>query len=99
MKTVLIVFVVLLFLLTLLTSFGGSIRRTASEPFYDSNPAVTENEYPFSTQEQFFEETPSLPTSNVESGPAVSPATQVEKFENMSGTPEPFTSEDNLAPF
>ena len=37
MKTLLIVFIVLLFLLTLLSSFGGSIRPM--EPFYDSIPA------------------------------------------------------------
>lgn len=37
MKTLLISFAVLLFLLTLLSSFGGSIR---SEPFYDANPAI-----------------------------------------------------------
>jgi hypothetical protein len=34
-KTMLIVFAVLLFLLTLLASFGGSIK--AGEPFYDSS--------------------------------------------------------------
>ena len=39
MKNLLLVFVVLLFLLTLLSSFGGSIR---TEPFYDGNPpAIT----------------------------------------------------------
>ena len=37
MKSLLIVFIVLLFLLTLLSSFGGSIKT--SEPFYDANPA------------------------------------------------------------
>lgn len=37
MKTLLISFAVLLFLLTLLSSFGGSIR---TEPFYDATPAV-----------------------------------------------------------
>lgn len=37
MKTLLIVFVVILFLLTLLSSFGGSIRP--AEPFYDASPA------------------------------------------------------------
>lgn len=39
MKNLLIVFIVLLFLLTLLSSFGGSIRTT--EPFYDATPAYT----------------------------------------------------------
>jgi hypothetical protein len=39
MKNLLLVFVVLLFLLTLLSSFGGSIR---TEPFYDGTPpAIT----------------------------------------------------------
>lgn len=38
MKKLLLVFVVLLFLLTLLSSFGGSIRP--AEPFYDTTPAV-----------------------------------------------------------
>lgn len=37
MRTLLIVFIVLLFLLTLLSSFGGSIRH--AEPFYDEMPA------------------------------------------------------------
>lgn len=37
MKSLLIIFIVLLFLLTLLSSFGGSIKT--SEPFYDANPA------------------------------------------------------------
>lgn len=37
MRTLLIVFVVLLFLLTLLSSFGGSIRP--AEPFFDAVPA------------------------------------------------------------
>jgi cytoskeletal protein RodZ len=36
MNTVLITFIVVLFLLTLLSSFGGSIRP--SEPFYDEMP-------------------------------------------------------------
>jgi hypothetical protein len=40
MKTLLIVFAVLLFLLTLLSSFGGSIRP--AEPFYDPIPAMNE---------------------------------------------------------
>lgn len=39
MKKLLIVFIVLLFLLTLLSSFGGSIRT--AEPFYDATPAYT----------------------------------------------------------
>lgn len=39
MKNLLIVFIVLLFLLTLLGSFGGSIRP--AEPFYDGTPAYT----------------------------------------------------------
>lgn len=39
MKTTLIVFAVLLFLLVLLSSFGGSIRT--NEPFYNAVPAVT----------------------------------------------------------
>lgn len=42
MKTLLLVFVVLLFLLTLLSSFGGSIRT--NEPFYDATPALREEE-------------------------------------------------------
>ena len=37
MKSLLIIFIVLLFLLTLLSSFGGSIKT--SEPFYDASPA------------------------------------------------------------
>jgi len=45
MKTLLLVFVVLLFLLTLLSSFGGSIRT--NEPFYDANPALKEEEEPY----------------------------------------------------
>jgi hypothetical protein len=36
MNTVLLTFIVVLFLLTLLSSFGGSIRP--SEPFYDETP-------------------------------------------------------------
>lgn len=40
MKTLLIVFAVLLFLLTLLSSFGGSIRP--AEPFYNPIPAMNE---------------------------------------------------------
>lgn len=43
MKTLLIVFAVLLVLLTLLSSFGGSIR-TSAEPFYDATPAIVRGE-------------------------------------------------------
>lgn len=46
MKTIFVVFAILLFLLTLLSSFGGSIRK---EPYYDSNPAII-------VPEGFFEE-------------------------------------------
>ena len=42
MKNLLIVFIVLLFLLTLLSSFGGSIK--VSEPFYDAKPAYKSKE-------------------------------------------------------
>lgn len=40
MKTILVTFAVLLFLLTLLGSFGGAIRT--NEPFFDAVPAVKE---------------------------------------------------------
>lgn len=42
MKTIFVTFAVLLFLLTLLGSFGGSIRTT--EPFFDAVPAVKEEQ-------------------------------------------------------
>lgn len=42
MKTILVTFAVLLFLLTLLGSFGGSIYT--NEPFFDAVPAVKEEQ-------------------------------------------------------
>lgn len=53
MKNLLIIFIVLLFLLTLLSSFGGSIK--VSEPFYDATPA-------YNSIEHFAYDVPNPPT-------------------------------------
>jgi hypothetical protein len=60
MKTILIVFAVLLFLLTLLSSFGGSIRT--GEPFYDATPAVRKERFTEKQKERFYN-MPQLPRS------------------------------------
>lgn len=54
MKTTLIVFVVLLFLLTLLGSFGGSIR-TSAEPFYDETSSIKVDPYGQATESEMKE--------------------------------------------
>ncbi len=88
MKTVFIVFAILLFLLTLLSSFGGSIRK---EPYYDSNPVIV--------PEGFFEEQKeSMPAPSLVKGPETDVSKlgleeKKEKFEeemNEEEVPEPF---------
>lgn len=86
MKNLLIIFIVLLFLLTLLSSFGGSIRH--KEPFYDDSPAFVPPEMP--------EELPPLPLIPMdEEEKPIESMKIVEKFE----VPEPFTHTENGSPW
>lgn len=99
MKTLLIVFAVLLFLLTLLSSFGGSIRST--EPFYDPVPAVRKEEYtrPNPPSYDTFQDNIALPPAEVAVPPprVADVLPSIEKLE----VPEPFVNmEDNMgAPY
>lgn len=88
MKTLLIFFIVLLFLLTLLSSFGGSIRP--KEPFYDDVPAYTPSGFDVqgATQGPVNYESP-------DAEPMTEAMNIVEKFE----VPEPFTHDNHSAPW
>lgn len=88
MKTLLIVFAVLLLLLTLLSTFGGSIR--ANEPFYQE-PAKDRNEYyyeaPISEQ---FSDVPGIPSDSI-SEEYQSPLAVSEQYQNgLPPVPEQF---------
>lgn len=81
MKTIVVTFAVLLFLLTLLGSFGGSIRTT--EPFYNPVPAVKEERYTEKPRENFFED-------NLLRGPSMlEQINQVVEMEAKSAVPTP----------
>ena len=109
MKTLLIVFVVLLFLLTLLSSFGGSIRP--AEPFYDATPAekMTFVDQPYSYSnpvppryDTFTTDIP--PATDMYSMPPP-PLTEPKTVQLLGGNdmmqkidvPEPFVNDDQIA--
>lgn len=96
MKTLLIVFIVLLFLLTLLSSFGGSIRP--KEPFYDDVPAYeperfelpnpehyetfNTNENGYNPANEYFYENATGATPSTSPSPSPSPSSEAEKKED-----------------
>ena len=98
MKNLLLVFVVLLFLLTLLSSFGGAIR---TEPFYDSVPAITSIPQPpvekratsgpatvtTPTSPPIFNESPPVSASVVPITPSLENVPQAPSMTNMTVPP------------
>lgn len=84
MKTIVVTFAVLLFLLTLLGSFGGSIRT--NEPFYNPIPAVKEERYTEKPKENFFEDSLLRGPSMLEQ------INQVVEMESKSAVPTPTAS-------
>lgn len=102
MKTLLVTFAVLLFLLTLLSSFGGSIR--VHEPYFEETPAVQ----PFVEEEAPKPELPpATPAAslqsmaaavNMASSGATPTVPKIETYEDHY-VPEPFEEDTTVAPF
>jgi len=90
MKQVLIYFCIVLLLLTLLSSFGGSIK-IVNEPFIDENPArkISYNDYG-SQQDILVDNTNNIPTPiSSENNNIIQPITENDKLI------EPFEESDN----
>lgn len=103
MKTLLVTFAVLLFLLTLLSSFGGSIR--VHEPYFEETPAVqppakeheaTKAELPPATPAASLQSMAAA--VNMASSGATPTVPKIETYED-SYVPEPFEEDTTVAPF
>lgn len=95
MKDVLIIFMILLVLLMLISTFGGSIRPT--ERFYQEIPTMQENPYMMTQQESTFVPPASMAPPSMPPASMAPPVMQ-ESFK-MPAPPTKFESFNTIEPF